>query len=81
MSRTGRTGIRRIPVATSGVASWWLVRFGWFCIECPLINFSSLDNSKFEKVANSASWHIFFEARSDLYVLQPIGFRSALGFH
>ena len=56
MSRTGKTGILRSPdvlvpdaLTTGGAIE------GWFVIECPRINFPSLDSADFEKFQDSAS--------------------------
>src|ERR1035441_4606377 len=54
VSRTGRTGILRTPeesfpdgfLGAGGME-------GWFCIECPRINFPSLDSADFEKFQES----------------------------
>lgn len=50
MSRTGRTGIlRRAGLASSDGMGVDGGIEGWLCIECPLINFPSLDSADFEK--------------------------------
>jgi hypothetical protein len=62
VSRTGKTAIRR--TLGESFAEGYLEdggMGGWFGIECPLINFSSLDHADFEK----------FHEKIDLVINSP----------